>query len=183
MGYQLSHQSPCFSVAVGKVSLAVPCQAAAPGALDPLALGHCLAAESSPSCVQLPRAFTDGPMQEGPPAGCRCQSLYLVTLAAFQGNPFLLLKPPDLCLGEHTPLSSLMIPTSSAGSGGHAMSVLLSTQVPGTWAANYPCQVATPQHGTPGRKAFMPHTSEETPAEPSTCSEKLVMRARPSWKR
>lgn len=70
-------------------------------------------------CIQLPPAFL---LQEVPPAGRRSLGLLcLSTLAAFQGNPFLLLKPKVSVL-ESMSCSALkqLIPLSSARSEGSA---------------------------------------------------------------
>ena len=150
-----------------------PCQATALGGLDPVSR-HCLIPESSPTVFSLPTPSPLAPYRKCLRRG-RCWSrLCGVTRAAFQSSPLWL---------KYILLSSLVVPISSSGGGGDVVCVPLFTQVPGTWAANSLCQAVSPQRRAWGRKAFMLHTGEATSAEPSTCSEKLVTRAHPSWKR
>lgn len=78
--------NPYFSAAVSEISLAVPSQAAAIGALDPLH-GRTVLLHRQPDSAPAPD-------RKSLPQGCRSQGLLsLVTLALFQGNPFLFLKP------------------------------------------------------------------------------------------
>lgn len=177
---RLSHQSPCVSVAVSEVSLAVLVrQRAGP------APGDSPASESPQGALCCPMSLRSARLQRQPHGGSTSSrgqvpaSAGLGDIDSPSGRRLPLPKASGLC---HV-LFFLTIHTSSASNGGDTVCVLLSAQVPGTWAANCPRQAVTPQHSALGQKTFTPHTSGETPAGPGTCSERLVTRARLSWKR
>lgn len=110
-------------------------------------------------------------------------SAVLGDIGSISGQPLSVPKAPRLMSWTARPAYLSSDSLSSTGSDVDTMCVLPFTQVLGTWAANHPRQAVIQQCNALEQKAFTPLTSKETPAEPGTCSERLVMRAYPSWKR